>query len=293
MKKIRKAVILAAGYGTRFLPVTKAIPKEMLPIIDKPIIQYIVEELVDAGIEQIVFVTSKYKREIKDHFDRHLKLEQRLKETGKTEQFNQIRKLSDLAEFVYVEQKEANGSGDAILAAKNVVKDEPFIVVYGDDVFLANPSRAKQLIKAYNKYDSVIMAGTIKDKPEDADKYGYVKGEEVENGIIKISSLIEKPGVKNRPSNLAVVSGFISPSQLFEALEKVPRKHGQELYGVDGINVLKKEGCATYAAEIKNGKYYDCGNVTEYIKTNIELALKHPKISKELKKYIKKVAGEL
>ncbi len=293
MKKIRKAVVPAAGYGTRFLPASKAMPKEMLPIVDKPVIQYVVEELAEAGIEQIIIVTGWHKRAIEDHFDRHLELEHKLETAGKEAQLKTIRDLSNLAEFVYVRQKEARGNGDAILTAKNIIGNEPFVVLWGDDFIVAEPSRTRQLIEAYNKYGTTIAAGIRTSKPEDYKRYGYVKGEEIEPGIIKISELVEKPGPKNPPSNLAVVSGFVFPPEIFNALEYYETEIGQELVWVDGVNVLRDQGQDAYATEIKSGKYYDCGNITEYLKTNVEMALRRDDINGEFKKFIKETARGL
>ncbi|MEI7792775.1 MAG: UTP--glucose-1-phosphate uridylyltransferase [Candidatus Berkelbacteria bacterium] len=293
MQKIRKAVIPAAGYGTRFLPVTKAMPKEMLPIVDKPVIQYIVEELVEAGIEQIIIITGWHKRAIEDHFDRHLELEYKLREAGKMEQYEQIKKISTMAEFVYIRQKEQKGNGDAILTAKNVVGDEPFIVCWGDDFISAEPSRAKQLIAAYEKYGTNILGCVKADAPGDALKYGYVGGEEIADGVIKVDQLIEKPGEGNCPSNLAAVSGFVFVPEFFKAIEKSTPEPGKELVWVDGINTMRAEGIDAYGVEIKGGKYYDCGNVTQYIKTNIEMALKRPDVRPDLAEYIKDIAKDL
>ncbi|MFA4995907.1 MAG: UTP--glucose-1-phosphate uridylyltransferase [Patescibacteria group bacterium] len=293
MKKIRKAVVPVAGYGTRFLPASKAMPKEMLPIVDKPVIQYVVEELAEAGIEQVIFVTSWHKRAIEDHFDRHLELEAKLEKSGKIEQLEKIKRLSELAEFVYVRQKEAKGNGDAILTAEKIVGDEPFVVLWGDDFISAEPSRTKQLIEAYNKYGTMILGGIRTDKPEDTKRYAYAKGEELENGVIKVSDLIEKPGPENLPSNLAIVSGFVFPPEIFKALKEVKVADNAELVYVDGVNQLRKEGQNCMAVEIKNGKYYDCGNITEYLKTNVEMALKRDDINEEFGKFIKEISKNL
>lgn len=293
MKKIRKAVVPAAGYGTRFLPASKAMPKEMLPIVDKPVIQYVVEELVEAGIEQIILVTGWHKRAIEDHFDRHLELEYKLRQSGKEELLDTIKKISDMAEFVYVRQKESNGNGGAILTAENIVGDEPFIVLWGDDFIVANPSRTRQLIDAYEKYQSVILGGIKTDDPEDAKRYGFAKGNEISNGVIKISDLVEKPGIENRPSDLAVVSGSVFPPEIFKALRECHPEKGQELVYVDGVNRLIAEGKDAYAVEIKGARYYDCGNITEYLKTNVEMALKRPDINGEFGSFIKDIAQKI
>ena len=265
----------------------------MLPIVDKPVIQYIVEELVEAGIEQIIIITGWHKRAIEDHFDRHLELEYKLKEAGKTNQYEQIKKISTMAEFVYIRQKEQKGNGDAILTAKNVVGDEPFIVCWGDDFISAEPSRTKQLIAAYEKYGTNILGCVKADAPGDALKYGYVGGEEVADGVIKVDELIEKPGEGNCPSNLAAVSGFVFVPEFFKAIEKTTPEPGKELVWVDGVNTMRAEGIDSYAVEIKGGKYYDCGNVTQYMKTNIEMALKRPDIEPDLAAYIKELAKTL
>ncbi|MFA7252924.1 MAG: UTP--glucose-1-phosphate uridylyltransferase [Patescibacteria group bacterium] len=293
MKKIRKAVIPAAGYGTRFLPATKAMPKEMLPIVDKPVIQYVVEELVEAGIEQIILITGWHKRAIEDHFDRHLELEHKLFEAGKLEQLDKIKKISEMAEFVYVRQKEQRGNGDAILTAKNVVGDEPFIVFWGDDFILSEPSRAKQLISAYEQYGSTILGGIMTKNPEDAKIYGFAKGQEIADGVIKVEDLIEKPGADKKPSDLAIVSGFVFPPEIFGALEACKIEEGKELVYVDGVNKLRNDGIPAYAVEIKGGKYYDCGNVVKYIKTNLEIAMQRDDIKKEMTPFIREMAAGL
>jgi len=293
MKKIRKAVVLAAGFGTRFLPASKAVPKEMLPIVDKPVIQYVVEELVGAGIEQIILVTNCYKKAIEDHFDHSFELENKLKLGGKTEQLEQVKKISEMAEFVYVRQKEMNGTGGAMLTAKNIVGDEPFVLLFGDDFMVATPSRTKQLIEAHDEFGSIILGGINDKNPEDATKYAFAKGEEVGNNTVKIETLIEKPGVENKPSDLAIVSGFVFPPEIFEALENCHIENGMELGYTDGVNELRKRGVDAYALEIQNTRYYDCGNVTEYLKTNVEIALARDDIKDEFGKYIKEVAKKL
>jgi UTP--glucose-1-phosphate uridylyltransferase len=292
MKKIRKAVIPAAGYGTRFLPATKAMPKEMLPIVDKPVIQYVVEELVEAGIEQIIIVTGWHKRAIEDHFDRHLELEYKLRESGKFEQLEQIKKISTMAEFVYIRQKEQRGNGDAILTAKTVVGDEPFVVCWGDEIFQGSPLKTKQLMDAYYKYEGSILGAMKTTDPADTLKYGFAKGIEIEDGIIKIDELIEKPGPDKKPSDFATLGGYVYGPEIFSGLEEAGAeiREGQELVYIDGINKLRKQGMDAYAVEIKGGKYYDCGNVTQYLKTNIEMALKRDGADSELSRFIKEIA---
>lgn len=290
MKKIRKAIIPAAGFGTRFLPATKAMPKEMLPIVDKPVIQYVVEEAVEAGIEQIIVVTGWHKRAVEDHFDRHFELEARLEAKGKTKDLEEIRRISDLADFVYVRQKEPLGNGHAILVAKDVIGQEPFIMLWGDDFIDASPSRVKQMIAAFEKYQATILSGFRTKEEEDTLRYGFVGGKKLKDGVIKVEKLIEKPGPKNAPSDLAVVSGFVFKPDIFEALEKaIPDTidKGEELYWADGVNVMMKEGKPIYAFEVKNGKYFDCGSQLGYLKTVVEFGLRHEAINGEFRKYLR------
>ncbi len=290
MKKVRKAVIPAAGFGTRFLPATKAMPKEMLPIVDKPIIQYVVEEAIEAGIEQIILVTGWHKRAIEDHFDKHFELEARLEKDGKLELLEEVKRISELANFVYVRQKEALGNGHALLVAKEIVGDEPVVMLWGDDFVAAEPSRTKQMIAAYEKYGTSILSGIRTTDPADTKKYGYVGGKEVDSGIIEVNKFIEKPGVENAPSNLAVVSGFLFTPDIFEALERaIPNTIdlGKELYYVDGVNNMIADGKKVHAMEVKNGKYYDCGSKVGYLKTVVDHGLLHDDVREEFSEYLK------
>ncbi len=290
MKKVRKAVIPAAGFGTRFLPATKAMPKEMLPIVDKPIIQYVVEEAIEAGIEQIILVTGWHKRAIEDHFDKHFELEARLEKDGKLELLEEVKRISELANFVYVRQKEALGNGHALLVAKEIVGDEPVVMLWGDDFVAAEPSRTKQMIAAYEKYGTSILSGIRTTDPADTKKYGYVGGRDVGDGVIEVDKFIEKPGPDKAPSNLAVVSGFLFTPDIFEALERaIPDTidRGKELYYVDGVNNMMKDGKKVHAIEIKNGKYYDCGSKVGYLKTVVDYGLKHDDVREEFSEYLK------
>src|SRR3989344_1664470 len=209
-QKITKALIAAAGFGTRFLPQTKAMPKEMMPLVDKPIIQRVVEELVEAGIETIVIVTGLYKRSIEDHFDNLFELEEKLLRTGKDKELETVKNISDMAQFIYIRQKGPPGTGTTILNAKTIMGNDPFMVFWGDDFIDAQPSRARQLIKAFEKYGAPVLASLRLDEDEDYKKYGYVGGSEVESGVVKVNSIMEKPGSKEKsPSNLAILSGYI------------------------------------------------------------------------------------
>ena len=289
-KKVRKVVIPAAGFGTRFLPATKAQPKEMLPIVDKPIIQYVVEEAVEAGIEQVIIVTGWHKRAIEDHFDKHFELEARLEKDGKVELLEEVRKISNLANFVCVRQKEPLGNGHALLVAKEIVGDEPVVMLWGDDFISASPSRTQQMIAAYEKYGTSILSAIRTSDPEDTNKYGYVGGDKVEDGVINVKEFIEKPGLDKAPSDMAIVSGFLFTPDIFEALERaIPQTidKGKELYYVDGVNNLMREGKKVHAVEIKNAKYYDCGSKIGYLKTVVDHGLEHEDVNGEFRKYLK------
>lgn len=291
-RKIRKAVIPAAGFGTRFLPQTKAMPKEMLPVVDKPVIQYVVEELVDAGIEDIIIVTGYHKRTIEDHFDApNLDLIENLKMGGKKKAhlLKEVEKISELANFIYVRQKGPYGNGTPLLNVKSIVNDEPFIYTWSDDFISAKPSRFKQLLKAYEKYGCSCLASIKATRKEDYDRYGYAAGKELEPGIIDCETIIEKPGKKNAPSDLANVSGFIFTPDIFGYLEQALSnlKKGDELYYNDALKLMLRDNKQVLAVEIKGGKYYDTGNKMEYLKTFIEFALDHPDVNGEFREYLK------
>lgn len=288
-QKIRKALIPAAGFGTRFLPQTKAMPKEMMPLVDKPIIQRVVEELVEAGIETVVIVTGLYKRSIEDHFDNNFELEEKLERAGKEKELEIVRKISDLAEFVYVRQKGPMGNATPILNARHIMGEEPFLMFWGDDFIDASPSRAAQLIEAYEKYQSMILGAMKKDKPEDFKKYGYAGGEEIEPGIIKVSHVMEKPGTReNAPSDLASISGFVITPDIYEHLEvaKAALKEGDELVYLSGYQGVIDSGKPVYAVEIKNSVYWDTGNKLEYLKAVVNYGLKHPDIGQDFSEYL-------
>ncbi|MCE7898072.1 UTP--glucose-1-phosphate uridylyltransferase [Candidatus Microgenomates bacterium CPR3] len=258
-QKVRKAVIPAAGFGTRFLPQTKAMPKEMLPIVDKPVIQYIVEELVDAGIEDIIIVTGYHKRTIEDHFDNpSTDLIENLKMGGEKKKplLDSVMKISSMANFAFI---------------------------------AAEPSRFKQLLAAYEKYGYSCMASVRAKSDADYDRYGFAAGNEIEPGVIDCTTIIEKPGKANAPSDLANVSGFLFTPDIFEYLDAVLAnlQDGDEFYYNDALKLMLKDGKHVLATEIKNGKYYDTGNKLEYMKTQIEFALKDPSMSGDLKEFIK------
>lgn len=288
--KIKKALIPAAGLGIRFLPQTKAMPKEMMPLVDKPIIQRVAEELVEAGIETIVIVTGYHKRAIEDHFDNFFELEERLSRAGKEEELEMVRKISDLAEFVYIRQKGPMGNATPILNAKHILGDEPFMVFWGDDFIDAQPSRAKQLLEAFDKYQAPIL-GAIQAKSEaDYQRYGFAKGEEIEPGIIKVASVIEKPGSREvAPSDLIIASGYIFTPDIYKPLEEARKQleEGQELAYVTGVQEMINQGLPVYALEIKNAIFRDTGNKVEYLKTVVEYGLKHEECGEEFKNFLK------
>ena len=288
LQKVRKAVIPAAGFGTRFLPQTKAMPKEILPIVDKPVIQIVVEELVDAGITEIIIVTGYHKRSIEDHFDHNFELETELERGNKFDYLEEVQRISNLANFYYLRQKGPKGNATPIWNAREIIGNEPFLVFWGDDFIKATPSRAKQLIAAYEKYNTVILGGVTARRDEDYKRYGFAAGEQMEDGAIKVENLIEKPGKENTPSDLAIVSGQVYNPDIFDAIEEANRRReeGKELVYIDAINILREQGQAVHAVPIVGGKYYDCGNVLEYLKTVIELGMES-KIGPELKDWLK------
>ncbi|MBL7036859.1 UTP--glucose-1-phosphate uridylyltransferase [Candidatus Microgenomates bacterium] len=291
-KKVTKAVIPAAGFGTRFLPQTKAMPKEMLPIVDKPVIQYVVEELVEAGIKDIFIVTGYHKRGIEDHFDApNLDLIENLRMGGEKKKhlLEEVEKISNMANFVYVRQKGPYGNGTPLINVKHLIGDEPFIYTWSDDFILAEPkSRVKQLIEAYEKYGSTCLGSVKATKDEDYDKYGCSGGTMLEDGIMDVSEIIEKPGKDKAPSDLVNVSGFLLTPDIFDYLDMVLEELGEdeEFYYNDALNQMLKDGKRILAVEIKGGKFYDTGNKIEYLKTVVEFALRRKDINGEFKDYL-------
>ena len=291
MKKIRKVVIPAAGFGTRFLPQTKAMPKEMLPIVDKPVIQYVVEEAVDSGIKDIIIITGSVKRAIEDHFDTpNAELIKNLEQGGKTELMEQVKRISEMANFIYIRQKgQYYGNATPVLSAEPAIEDEPFAVLWGDEFIFAKPPRLLQMIKVYEKYGGVVISGVRIEKKEDLIRYGIADVTPVEGNVYKINAIVEKPNPDEAPSNLATHGAYILPPEIFDALKKLKPGKGGEIWLVDAINLLREQGIPVYAVEIENGKYYDTGNKLEYMKTVVELGLKHPDINEDFKKFIKEL----
>lgn len=287
MPAVTKLVIPVAGLGTRFLPATKAQPKEMLPIVDKPIIQYVVEDAVKAGITDIILVTGPSKRAVEDHFSPNYELENWLKKQGKEEQAEEIKKIADLANFIFIRQKGPYGNGTPVLCAKDVIGNEPFAVMWGDEFFFTpEKPHLAQLLEVFEKFgDPVLTAYEV--ASAEVSKYGIIDGVEVEKGIVEVKNIIEKPEPSKAPSSLASLGGFILTPDIFDTLTKTKLGKGGELWLVDALfKLLKKRkvfGCKV------NGKYYDTGSKIGYLKANVDFALRDQKLGGEFKKYLTEV----
>jgi UTP--glucose-1-phosphate uridylyltransferase len=284
---IRKAVIPAAGLGTRFLPATKVQPKEMLPIVDKPVIQYIVEEAAASGITQIVAVTSAHKHAIEDHFDRAFELEYHLWKAGKTAQLEQITRLTELVDIVYVRQKEPLGNGHAVLCARDVIGDEPFAVLWGDDIVVADPPCLRQMIDVHDRHGHAVLAAMSVPLRE-APRCGMIApGIQVEERLWRVADLVEKPSVADAPSTLAHVKGSILTPAIFLVLESTPAGQGGEIWLVDAIRtLLRREAVDAFAFA---GRRYDAGNVGEYVAANVDLALQRHELRGELLAHLRRI----
>jgi UTP--glucose-1-phosphate uridylyltransferase len=285
---VRKAVFPAAGWGTRFLPATKAQPKEMLPLVDKPVIQYAVEEAVAAGIEQVIIVTSSQKGAIEDHFDLSYELERLLEEKGEIEKLRQIRQISDLAQIAYVRQKEQLGLGHAVLMAKDIIGHEPFAVLLPDDVVVADRPCIGQLIHAYHETHASVVA-VMKVSAEETKRYGVIgvdpAGEQSRDPRLhKVTKLVEKPEPSQAPSNLAIIGRYVLTPKIFEKLEGTSRGAGGEIQLTDGIEALMEEQ-GVYAYEFE-GTRYDAGTRMGWLKATVELALGRPDLGGEFRAYL-------
>lgn len=287
-RKIRKAVIPAAGFGTRFLPQTKAMPKEMLPVVDKPVIQYVVEEAVTSGIEDIVIVTGALKRAIEDHFDvPNADLVNNLLQGKKEKLLEEIQKIAEMANFIYIRQKGPYGNGTPVLSAEPVIGNEPFAAIWGDEFIWSQPPRLAQMIKVWEEYGGVVISGVRIETKDHLSRYGIADLEPVKGNVFKIKKIVEKPIPDEAPSNLATHGAYILPPEIFPALKSLKPGKGGEIWLVDGINILREQGIPIYACEVQNGKYFDTGNKLEYMKTVIEFAIRHPEISDEIREYLK------
>jgi UTP--glucose-1-phosphate uridylyltransferase len=283
---IRKAVIPAAGFGTRFLPATKAQPKEMLPIIDTPTIQYVVQEAVESGIEDILIITGRGKRSIEDHFDRNVELEQRIQEKEDDALYNQLRHIEDMANIHYIRQKELNGLGDAIYHAKDHCGNEPFAVLLGDTVIDSVIPVTQQLIDAYEQYNQTVIAVEVVPRDK-VSRYGIVGGVKISDRIMQLNELVEKPAIDKSPSNLAIAGRYILTPEIFAAIEKTERGKGNEIQLTDAMRILlKHENIISTTIE---GKRYDIGNKLDFLKTTVEFALKRKEFKEPFLAYLKEL----
>lgn len=287
-KKIRKAVIPAAGFGTRFLPQTKAMPKEMLPIVDKPVIQYVVEEAVNSGIKDIIIVTGALKRAIEDHFDvPNADLIQNLEAGNKFKLLEETKKISELANFIYMRQKGKYGNGTPVLTAEPVIDKEFFAVLWGDEFIDSKPPRLAQMIQVHEQYGGAVISGVRIKKKEDLKRYGIAEVESVEGNVFRIKKIIEKPDPENAPSDLATHGAYILPPEIFDILRNQEPGTGGEIYLPEAIDELIKTGYPVFACEIDNARYFDTGNKLEYLKTVVQFGLEHPDINEDFKNFLK------
>lgn len=287
--KVRKAIIPAAGLGTRFLPATKAQPKEMLPVVDKPTIQYIIEEAVASGIEDIIIVTGRGKRAIEDHFDISYELEDLLTKKQKWKELDEVKRISEQANIHYIRQKEPKGLGHAIYCAKTFIGNEPFAVMLGDDIVYSLTPCLQQLVEVYEKYHSSVI-GVQKVLPEEVQKYGIVDGEVYEDKkMIRVRSLIEKPSISNAPTNIAIMGRYILSPNIFPILGNLPPGANGEIQLTDALSILSKREMLLGLEFI--GKRYDIGDKLGFLKANIEYSLRHPEMKGEIFPYLENLLG--
>jgi len=286
---VKKAVIPAAGLGTRFLPATKVQPKEMLPIIDTPTIQYVVQEAVDSGIDDILIISGKGKRAIEDHFDRNYELESRLEEKKEESFLNEIRRISDMANIHFIRQKEMNGLGDAVYYARQHVGNEPFAVLLGDTVLDSVIPVTQQLIDAYEQYRCSVIA--VEQVPKDkVSRYGIAGGTKLSDHIMEIDELVEKPPINKAPSNLAIAGRYVLTPEIFRLIEQTPRGKGGEVQLTDALHMLMKR--ESIIANIIEGKRYDIGNKLDFLKTTVEFALKRKEFADPFFEYLKEAVAD-
>ncbi|NFA42799.1 UTP--glucose-1-phosphate uridylyltransferase GalU [Clostridium botulinum] len=290
-KRIRKAVIPAAGLGTRFLPATKAQPKEMLPIVDKPTLQYIIEEAIDSGIEEILIITGRNKKSIEDHFDRSLELEIELEKSGKKEMLEMVKDISNMVDIHFIRQKEPKGLGHAIHCAKAFTGDEPFAVLLGDDiVYNEGKPCLKQLIDCYNEYKTSVL-GVQTVVRENVNKYGIVDGLHIEDRVYKVKGLVEKPSIEEAPTNIAILGRYIITPKIFEILENTKPGKGGEIQLTDALlELVEQEAMYAYNFE---GKRYDVGDKLGFLQATVEYALRKSSLNKEFTEYLKGVVETL
>ena len=287
-KVVKKAVIPAAGLGTRFLPATKAQPKEMLPIVDKPTLQYIIEEAVASGVEEILIITGRNKKSIEDHFDKSVELEVELENKGKTDLLEIVRGISNMVNIHYIRQKEPKGLGDAIYCARYFIGDEPFAIMLGDDMVDngQGPPCLKQLIDAYEAHNASILGVQEVDK-ENTDKYGIIDGQKLSDNIYKVKALVEKPDPDQAPSNVAILGRYIITPQIFDILGQIPPGKNGEIQLTDALEILKdKEDMYAYVFE---GRRYDLGDKLGFLQATVDAALKKPELRDEFLRYLNQV----
>lgn len=288
MPTIRKAIIPVAGIGTRLLPATKAQPKEMLPVVDKPVIQYIVEEAVAAGITEIIFVTSIGKRALEDHFDRNFELEYRLRQKGKLKELEEVSRVGRLAKFAFVRQQKPMGDGHAILSAVPFIDEhEPVAVLFGDDIIDAKVPGIGQLMKTYDRYNDAVLAVERVPKTE-ISRYGVVGGARVSTGVYEVKTIVEKPPTAKAPSNLGVIGRYIITPAIIEILKKQKPGAGGEIRLADAFAAAVRRGLPLYAREIE-GDRYDCGNKLQFLEAAVMIGLKHPEVNGKFRKFLKSV----
>jgi UTP--glucose-1-phosphate uridylyltransferase len=283
--KIRKAVFPAAGLGTRFLPATKASPKEMLPLVDKPLIQYSVEEAVASGIESILIVTGREKSSIENHFDISYELEDLLQEKGKTEFFEQVRAISDLCRISYTRQKQALGLGHAIYQAKDFSENEPFAVLLADDVVDAETPALRQMIDVFEEYDAPVLA-TMQVAGEAISRFGVIDAEEVAPNVFRIKDMVEKPKFEDAPSDLAIIGRYILTPDVFDAIERTEKGAGGEIQITDAMRLMLKEGKPFYAVKLE-GNRHDAGDKLGFLIATVEFALKREDLGEDFRAYLK------
>jgi UTP--glucose-1-phosphate uridylyltransferase len=285
-RTITKAVFPAAGLGTRFLPATKASPKEMLALVDKPLIQYVVEEAVASGIEEVVLVTGRGKRAIEDHFDIAFELEEELKAKGKHHILTEVQRIAEMVTFCYIRQKKALGLGHAVLTAKRVVGNDPFAVLLGDDIIDAKVPALRQMMDVFRRYPSTILA-VQKVPRSQTHHYGVIDGKRVEDGVYVVNDLVEKPAPDEAPSNLAIIGRYILTPEIFTALEHTRPGKGGEIQLTDGLkNLMAKQ--PIYAYEFQ-GDRYDAGDKLGFLKATVEFGLKNPEFGRPFREYLKKL----
>jgi len=273
---------------------TKASPKEMLPIVDKPVIQFVAEEAVSAGITDIILVTGANKRAIEDHFDMPSgDLVSNLKAGGKHDKIDQAKGIAEMANFVYIRQKGPYGNGTPVLCAEPAVGDEPFVVLWGDEFIVSNPPRLSQMMKVYEEHGGVVISGIRIPEKEDLKKYGIADIEHVKDNVYKIKGIVEKPDPETAPSNMATHGAYILPPEIFAALRSLKPGKGGEIWLVEAINVLRDQGIPIYACELNEAKYYDTGNKMAYMRTVVEFATQHEEIGQEFSAWLAEFAKKL